>query len=105
MFPTKSIRGENMAKYVVISSITEEGATTLKNRPQRIKEVNDELEKMGVKVLEQYAVLGEFDFLNIVEAPDNATITHAMLELASRGGIRTKTMPIMAIEELVKELS
>ncbi|MBU2560568.1 GYD domain-containing protein, partial [archaeon] len=62
-----------MAKYVVISSLTDEGAKTLKGNPKRVKAVNEELEKMGVKVLEQFAVLGDFDFLNIVEAPDNET--------------------------------
>jgi uncharacterized protein with GYD domain len=93
-----------MAKYVVISSLTDEGAKTLKSNPQRIKTVNEELEKMGVKVLEQFAVLGDFDFLNIVEAPDNATITRAMVELASRGSIKTKTLPIIPIDEFIESI-
>lgn len=93
-----------MAKYIVLSNITDEGAKTLKSKPQRVNAVNEELEKMGVKVLEQYAVLGEFDFLNIVDAPDNATIASAMVELASRGSIRTKTLPIIPIDEFLKRL-
>ncbi len=93
-----------MARYIVLSNITDEGAKTLKSKPQRVKQVNDELETMGVKVLEQYAVLGEFDFLNIVEASDNATIAKAMVELGSRGSIRTKTLPIIPMDEFVENL-
>jgi uncharacterized protein with GYD domain len=91
-------------KYVVISTLTDEGAKTLKSKPSRVKEVNQELENMGVKVLEQYAVLGSFDFLNIVEAPDEVTIARAMVELASRGTIRTQTMPIIPIDEFLERL-
>ncbi len=93
-----------MAKYVVISSLTDEGAKTLKGNPQRIKAVNEELEKMGVKVLEQFAVLGDFDFLNIVEAPDNATIAGAMADFASRGSIKTKTFPIIPIDDFINSM-
>ncbi len=93
-----------MPKYLVISTLTDEGARTLKSRPSRVEEVNRELESMGVKVLEQYAVLGSFDFINIVEAPDNATIARAMVELASRGTIRTRTMPIIPVKELIEKL-
>ncbi len=93
-----------MPKYLVISTLTDEGARTLKSRPSRVEEVNRELESMGVKVLEQYAVLGSFDFINIVEAPDNATIAKAMVELASRGTIRTRTMPIIPVKELIEKL-
>jgi uncharacterized protein with GYD domain len=91
-------------RYVVLSRLTDEGAKTLKERPQRLKEVNQELEKMGLKVLEQYAVLGEYDFVNIVEANDDLTVAKAMLELASRGTIRTVTMPAIPVDELIKKL-
>ena len=91
-----------MSKYVVLSSLTDEGAKTLKSNPGRVKVVNEELEKMGVKVLEQFAVLGDFDFLNIVEAPDNATIASAMVKLAARGSIKTKTLPIIPIDDFIK---
>lgn len=93
-----------MAKYVIISSLTDEGAKTLKGNPQRVKAVNEELEKMGVKVLEQFAVLGDFDFLNIVEAPDNVTITSAMADFASRGSIKTKTFPIIPIDDFINSM-
>ena len=93
-----------MSKYVVISSLTDDGAKTLKSNPERVKAVNEELEKMGIKVLEQFAVLGDFDFLNIVEAPDNATIAKAMVELASRGSIKTKTLPIVPIDDFIANI-
>lgn len=90
-------------RFVVLSRLTDEGAKTLKEKPQRIKEVNQELEKMGVKVVEQYAVFGEYDFVNIIEATDNATVMKAMIELASRGTIRTVTMPAIPVDELIKK--
>jgi uncharacterized protein with GYD domain len=93
-----------MAKYIVLSNLTDEGAKTLKSKPARVKEVNSELEKMGVKVLEQYAVLGDFDFINIVEAPDNFTVAKAMVELASRGSVRTRTLPVLPIDEFLERL-
>ncbi|MHC1587480.1 MAG: GYD domain-containing protein [Candidatus Syntropharchaeia archaeon] len=91
-------------KFVILSRLTDEGAETLKKNPERIKEVNKELESMGVKVLEQYAVFGEYDFVNIVEAEDNTVVMKAMVELASRGTIRTVTMPAIPVDELIKKL-
>ena len=74
-----------MATYVILSNLTDQGRKTLKANPKRILEVNKELEKMGVKVLQQYAVLGPYDFVNIVEAKDNETIMKMSMELGSRG--------------------
>ena len=91
-------------RYIILSRLTDEGAETLKEKPERIKEVNAELEKMGVKVIEQYAVFGEYDFVNIVEADDNATVMKAMVELASRGTIRTVTMPAIPVDEFIEKL-
>jgi len=90
--------------YVILSRLTDEGAETLKEKPERVREVNQELERMGVKVIQQYVVFGEFDFVNIVEAKDNVTVMKAMVELASRGTIRTVTMPAVPVEEFLKAL-
>ena len=81
-----------MPKYIMLSNLTDEGRKTVKMRPERIKEVNDEIEKMGAKVLEQYAVLGEYDFINILEAPNNETISKVSIDLGSRGTIQFITL-------------
>jgi uncharacterized protein with GYD domain len=93
-----------MAIYIVLSKLTDSGALTLKERPERVKEVNVELEKMGIKVLDQYIVFGEYDFVNIIEAENNLAVMKAMVELASRGTIRTITLPAIRVDEFIKEL-
>lgn len=90
-----------MATYIMLSSVTDEGAKTIKENATRIKEVNKELEGFGVKVTAQYAVLGPFDFVNIVEAPDNATIARASAELASRGSVKIQTLAAIPIDEFI----
>lgn len=92
-----------MPLFAVLSTLTDEGAKTLKERPNRVREVNEELSKLGVRVLNQYAVLGDFDFLNIVEAGSSVTIAKAMVELASRGTLRTKTLPLIPLEEFLRK--
>ncbi len=89
-----------MAIYVMLTTLTGEGRKTLKAQPQRLKEVNKEVEAMGVKILAQYALLGPYDFLNILEAPDNKTIAKVSLELGSRGTVQAMTMAAMPVEEL-----
>jgi uncharacterized protein with GYD domain len=93
-----------MAKYILLSTLTPDGQKTLKNRPERIKEVNKEIEELGVKVLEQYAVLGPYDFVNIVEAPDNDSVFKMSVELGSRGTIKILSMPSITIDELIETL-
>ena len=93
-----------MAKYILLSTLTEDGRQTLKKKPERIKEVNVELEALGVKVLKQYAVLGPYDFVNIVEAPDNEAIFKLSVELGSRGTIEITSMPAITIDDLIKSL-
>ena len=94
-----------MAIYVMLSNLTDEGRKTLKERPERLKEVNQEIEKMGARVLTQYAVLGSYDFINIVEAPSNEVIARISVELGSRGTVQLTTLPAMTIDafaEMVK---
>lgn len=93
-----------MAKYILLSTLTPEGQKTLKNKPERIKEVNSEIEAFGVKVLEQYAVLGPYDFINLVEAPDNDTVFKMSVELGSRGTIKILSMPAMTVDNLIASL-
>ena len=93
-----------MAKYILLSSMTPEGQKTLKTKPERIKEVNKEIEAFGVKVLEQYAVLGPYDFVNIVEAKDNDTVFKMSVELGSRGTIKILSMPAITVDKLIQTL-
>ncbi|MFH1141620.1 MAG: GYD domain-containing protein [Chloroflexota bacterium] len=90
-----------MATYILLSTLTDEGAKTLKARPARIQEVNTEIEAMGARVVEQYAVLGLYDFVNIVEAPDNETIARVSLELSSRGTLHIITLPAIPLGEFL----
>ena len=93
-----------MATYVLLSSLTDEGRKTVKHRPERIQEVNQEIESWGAKVIAQYAVLGPYDFVNIVEAPDNDTIARLSLELGSRGTIQIMSMPAFGIDTFINQL-
>ncbi len=96
---------ESMAYYVILSTLTDEGRKTIKENPKRILEVNKELAKMGIKVKEQYAVLGPYDFVNIVEAPDNQTIMKMSVELGSRGSIQLLTLTALPIQDFIKTIS
>jgi uncharacterized protein with GYD domain len=88
----------------MLSTLTDYGRKSINIRPQRIKEVNKELEKMGVKVLSQYLVLGPYDFVNIVEAPDNETISRVSIDLGSRGTVQIMTMAAIPIEDFASKL-
>lgn len=90
--------------YVVLSKLTDEGRKTLKAKPDRLKEVNVELGRMGVKVLQQYALLGKYDFLNVIEAPDNGTVVKVMVNLGARGTLETMTMSALTIDEFLSTL-
>ncbi|HDP96329.1 MAG TPA: GYD domain-containing protein [Euryarchaeota archaeon] len=93
-----------MGVYVVLSRLTDEGRKTLKSKPDRLKQVNEEITKMGAKVVQQYALLGEYDFLNIVEAPDNETISKIMVELGARGTLETTTFSAIQIDDFLARL-
>lgn len=93
-----------MPLYVMLSNLTDEGSRTIKHNPERIKEVNAELEALGVKVVAQYATLGPYDFVNIVEAADNLAVTRVSAELASRGTLRLTTLPAIEIDALITAL-
>lgn len=93
-----------MATYVMLSTLTDEGRQTIQERPERITEVNREVEAMGARVLQQWALLGPYDFINIVEAPDNETIARVSVALSSRGTVQFLTMPAISIEQFAAAL-
>jgi uncharacterized protein with GYD domain len=90
-----------MPYYILLSSLTDEGWKTVKEKPERIKEVNKELQAFGVKVISQYAVLGPYDFVNIVEAPNNETLARVSIELGSRGTSKIVSMAAIPIDEFI----
>ena len=93
-----------MALYVILSNLTDEGRKTIKARPERIKEVNKEVEAMGGKVLAQYATLGPYDFVNIIEAPSNDVLVRISVELGSRGTLQLMTLPAMTVDEFATQI-
>jgi uncharacterized protein with GYD domain len=88
----------------MLSSLTPEGVQTVKNNPQRIKEVNNEVEQLGATVKAQWATLGHVDFVSVVEAPDEKTIARVSLELGSRGTARYETLAAIPVEEFIASL-
>ncbi len=90
-----------MPKYVMLSSLGPDGFARLRENPERLREVSTEVEAMGVTVLDQFAVLGQWDFLNIIEAPDDVTMAKVATTLASRGTLKTMTLPIIAIDDFI----
>lgn len=93
-----------MALYILLSTLTDDGRKTVKSKPERIREVNKEIEGMGAKVLGQYAVLGLYDFVNVIEAPSNETMAKISVALGARGTIQLMTLPAMTIDDFIKTL-
>jgi len=88
----------------MLTTLTEEGRKTLMKNPGRVWEVNKEVEAMGAKILHQWALLGQYDFINILEAPSNQVIARVAAELGARGTLQPLTMAAITIEDLVKEI-
>lgn len=93
-----------MATYIMLSTLTDEGRKTLKARPERLQEVNKEVESMGARVTAQFAVMGGYDFVNIIEAPTNEVMARLTVELGSRGTIQITTLPAIDIVDFVEML-
>ncbi len=93
-----------MAIYVMLTNLTDEGRKTVSQNPERIREVNKEVEAMGVKVLAQYTVLGPYDFINILEAPNNETVARVAIKLGARGTLQTLTMAALSLDDFIKTL-
>jgi len=91
-----------MAIYVMLTTLTDEGRKTIKENPERIKAVNNEVEAMGAKIVGQYALLGPYDFVNILEAPSNEVITRVAIELGARGTLGTLTMAGMTLDDFIR---
>ena len=94
-----------MPTYILLSSLTAQGVQTLRSNPERLREVNRDVEELGAKVLHQWATLGPFDFVNVVEAPDAATIAKVSVALGARGSAKLQTLTALDIEEFLGAIS
>jgi uncharacterized protein with GYD domain len=94
-----------MPKYVMLTTLTAKGVQTLQSNPDRLREVNRDVEEFGAKVLQQWALIGAYDFLNIVEAPDAATIAKVSVALGARGSAKLQTFELIEIDDLLTTLS
>ena len=94
-----------MPIYILISTLTDEGRKTIKKHPERIEEVNREIENMGAKVLAQYAVLGQYDFISILDAPSNEDIAKISIDLGARGTVQIVTLPAIPVDEFITKMT
>ena len=93
-----------MPTYIMLTNLTSNGVKTIKDNPTRVQEVNKEVEQLGVKVLHQWATLGQYDFVSVVDAPDAETMAKVSVELGSRGTTTNQTMSAIPAEEFIKNL-
>ena len=93
-----------MATYVLLTKVTAAGVKTLQSNPRRIKEVNKDVEALGARIVAQYATLGRYDFVNIVEAKDNETIARLSVALGARGSVQIETLTAIPVESFIRSL-
>lgn len=93
-----------MPVYVLLSKLTAEGRQTVTRKPERLEQVNLEVRDFGCKILAQYALMGGYDFLTLLEAPDNETVIHLSVSLGSRGTVEITTLPALPVDEFLKTL-
>ena len=93
-----------MPIYVMLTTLTDEGRKVIQEDPERLKEVNKEVEFMGVKILDQYALLGQYDFVNILEAPSNEVIAKLAIRLSAKGTYQTMTLAAITVDSLIDAL-
>jgi uncharacterized protein with GYD domain len=91
--------------FILLSTLSQQGVQTLKSNPERLRQVNQDVEELGARVLHQWATLGAFDFVNVVEAPDVETIARVSVALGARGSTRIQTLPALEIEDFLQTLS
>ncbi len=93
-----------MPIFILLSTLSTQGVQTLKSNPDRLREVNRDVEELGARVLHQWATLGKFDFVNVVEAPDAQTVARVSVALGARGSTKIETLPALSIDELLASL-
>jgi uncharacterized protein with GYD domain len=94
-----------MPLYILLSTLSETGRKVIRKLPGSIRKVNAEVDRMGVRVVAQYAVLGPYDFVTVVEAPDNETVARVSMELGARGSVQIMTMPAIPVDQFIQRLA
>ena len=94
-----------MPVYILLSSLSQQGVQTLKSNPERLRQVNEDIKELGARVLHQWSMIGAYDFLNIVEAPDAATVAKVSVALGARGSAKLQTYELIEIDDLMRTLS
>ena len=93
-----------MPIFILLSTLSQQGVQTIKSNPERLRQVNKDVEELGCRVLHQWATLGSFDFVSVVEAPDIATVAKVSVSLGARGSTKIETLPALEIEEFLRTL-
>jgi uncharacterized protein with GYD domain len=91
-----------MPTYLMLSTLTDQGLRTLQSNPERLREVNRDVEELGAKVLHQWGAIGQFDFVNVVEAPDAATIAKVSVALGARGSAKLQSYELLEIDAILE---
>jgi len=94
-----------MATFLMLSTVGPEGMATLRQNPERLREVNAEVESMGVRVVAQWALLGQYDFATVIEAPDEQTVMRVTVALGARGTLKTKTLTAVPVDDFLAILA
>ena len=93
-----------MPTFIMLSTLTADGVQTVRDNPARIREVRHEVEQLGARVTAQWAVLGPYDFVNVVEAPDEQTMARVSVELGARGTGSYVTLSAIPIDDFIAGL-
>lgn len=93
-----------MPVYVMLTTLTDAGRKAIQEEPERLREINKEVEFSGVKILNQFALLGQYDFLNVMEAPSNESIAKLAIRLSAKGTFQTLTLAAISIDDLIQTL-
>jgi uncharacterized protein with GYD domain len=93
-----------MPLYLMLTTLTDKGVQTLNSNPARLREVNRDVEELGARILHQWASLGEYDFVNVVEAPDDLTLMRLSVRLGARGSVKFESLPLVPVEDLLSSL-
>ena len=93
-----------MPVYMMLTTLTDTGRKALQEGPEILRGFNKEVEFMGVKMLDQYALLGQYDFVNIVEAPSNEVVAKLATRLSAQGHFSTLTLAAITLDSLIETL-